>query len=408
MPMPKSPPWSQQELAILADIYPREGINGAADALPDRSWKAIFQRASKMGLRSPVASPAPRAKLQGADLAQAVRLREDKGWAFARIGACFGVSESAACNAVIAAQSVKAGYRPARRDANGRLVPEELERLRLMLKKGLKGVEIQLRMGLSASRVAEERRRYDRDLKERGKALLPPPGGGEAYCGVKVPKAVKAEIERLLLEGYGAQAIAKQCAASKSTVGRIRTRLVARLRKRGEALPGCDVDGKRRRAKASLRFIPQESIDALRARLLDREPVRRAANALGIGISSAYRIRDELAAEMAARGEALPAPILPGRVRPGTHDGWLPPELLSRHRLLVREIGLEAATAQVKREMAEAKAAERAARITAAKPATLEQQIEALRRGARLVPAFKPHAVPTDRTLGGVSSGMIA
>jgi len=407
MPAAKSPPWTSQELAILSEVYPLEGINGAADALPDRSWKAIFQRASKLNLRSPVASPAPKSKLQGADLTEAVRLREELGWSFAHIGARFGISESAACNAIIAAQSVKAGFRPARRDVNGRLLPEELERLRLMLKKGLKGVEIQLRMGLSASRIAEERRRYDRDLKERGKAPLPAPGGGEAYCGVKVPKAVKAEIERLLLEGYGAQAIAKRLAASKTTVGRVRLKLVARLRKRGEALPGCDVDGRRRRQKASIRFIPAEAIAALRARLLEREPVRRAALALGIGISSAYRLRDELAAEMAARGETLPAPKLPGRVRGGAHKAWLPPALYSHHRQLVAEIGLEAATAQVKREMAEAKAAERAERLSAPKSTSLEQQIEALRRGARLVPAFKPRAAHADRTLGGVSSGMI-
>ncbi len=55
----KAPAWTSEEIAILDDMFPREGINGAADALPDRSWRAINVMASKRGLRSPVVGQAP-------------------------------------------------------------------------------------------------------------------------------------------------------------------------------------------------------------------------------------------------------------------------------------------------------------------------------------------------------------
>jgi transposase-like protein len=406
MSQPRAPAWTARECAILADVYPRAGINGAADALPDRTWRAIEVRACRLGLRSPVVSNAPTAKLKGAALAEAIRLREDLKWGFARIGATFGVSEVAACNAVTAALCRKNGHRPAARDAHGRLLPEEHERLRLMLRKGLKAIEIQQRMGISASRVAEERRRYNHDLKQRGKAALPPPGGGAAYSGLKLTKAQSGEVETLYLAGLGVQKIHERTGISRTSIVRLRARLVRRLARKGECLPGCDARGRRRAAAHSRRYIPAEAITALQARLLAREPVRRAARAVGIGCSSAYRIRDELAAEMAARGALLPPPVRPGRVRTGYGAAWLPPALMTRHRDLVAEIGLDAATAQIKQEIADAKAAERsAARV---RPRTFEEQLAAVRGGAPVVTAFTPRRPDPSGTLGGVATGMLA
>lgn len=405
MARPKPPAWSPQELAILADVFPREGVNGAAGALPNRSWRAINVMASRLGLRSPVVGDAPKPMLQGAELEEAIRRREVEGWSFARIGATFGVAEASACNAVLIALCPRKGFTPAQRDGHGRLTPEGLERLRLMLRKGLKGVDIQLRLGLSASCIAEQRRRYRADLKVRGKAALPPPGAGEAYSGVKLSTAKKREVEALFMQGYGTAKISARTGVSKTSVTRIRTRLVKRLLRKGEALPGCDAKGVRRRQKDSARAIPAEAINAMRERLLAREPVRRAARDLGIGGSAAYRIRDALAAELAAAGGELPKPILPGK----GHDGfvavrraeWLPAAKLQRYRDLTREHGLEHAKRLVLDEIA----AEQRARV--ARPMTFEEQLARVAAGAKLAPVVKLRRPDPTMTLGGVSTGAL-
>ena len=402
MPAHRSPPWTAQEIAILHEVYATAGINAAVDALPDRSWLAIQQKASKLGVRSPILGQAPRPKLTGSNLREAVRLRSEEHWSFARIGATFGVSESAACNAVMIELCRLSGHRPARRDETGRLLPEEIERLRLMLRKGLKAIDIQLRMGLSAGRIAEERRRYSRDLKSRDKAPLPPPGGGQAYSGAKLTKATRRQVEALLMEGFGTLKISERAAVSKTSVTRIRSALVRRLKRKGETLPGCDSDGIRRVQKASTRFIPVEMIQALRERLLKREPVRSAAFAVGIGLCSAYRIRDALAAELAAQGKSLPSPVLPGRVA-RRRAAWLPPEWVTRHRALVAEIGLLNANEQVRREMAEAARKGR----EDAKPRTFEEKLAAVKAGAKLSATFTPVRAGPDATMGGVATGMI-
>src|SRR3546814_17712182 len=74
-------------------------------------------------------------------------------------------------------------------------MPEEIERMRLMLRKGLKGVEIQLRLGVSAACVSEQRRKYRADLKARDKAPLPPPGNGEQYSGARYSKAKRRAVD---------------------------------------------------------------------------------------------------------------------------------------------------------------------------------------------------------------------
>ncbi|WP_052192433.1 hypothetical protein [Sphingomonas sp. Ant H11] len=285
MPRAKSPAWTSEERAVLIELYPALGLNGVADALPDRSWQAIYVMANKLGLRTVCTAKAPEPKLQGQRLEEAIRLREVEGWSFARIGAHMGVAEASACNAVLIALCPRKGFRPAERDATGRLTPEGLERLRYALRKGMKGLDIQLRLGVSASCVAEQRRRYQADLKARDKAPLPPPGAGAAYSGVKVAVAKKREVEGLLLEGFGAKRVTAQTGVSNTTVGRIRNRLVKRLARKGECLPGCDLAGRRiGAAKASTNYIPPESITALRERLLAREPVARAARRWGLAV----------------------------------------------------------------------------------------------------------------------------
>lgn len=400
----KPPPWSTQELAILDEVFPAEGVNGAADALPDRSWQAINVMASKRGLRSPVVGDAPKAKLQGAELEEAIRLREEQHWSFARIGATFGVCEASACNSVLIALCTRKGFVPAQRNANGRLTPEGLERLRLALRKGLKGVDIQLRLGLGASRISLERRRYEADLKARGKASLPPPGGGDAYSGVKVPKAKKAEVELLLLEGLGVPRVASRTGVSRTSCLRIRTRLVRKLKRKGECLPGCDIDGVRHVQFGSARHITPELVEALRAMLLERVPVQAAAQLLAIGGSSAYKIRDAFAAELADRGEQLPPPHRNGRRRFSLPEaGWPPegPAEIYRFRAMLRDRSFgEAKSAWISEAHSEAEAravADRAAReAERQRPKTFEEQLARVAAGkARLVPAFsRAHLEP--------------
>jgi hypothetical protein len=403
----KAPAWTSQEIAILHDVYPREGINGAADALPDRSWQAIFVMASKLGIRSQVVTDAPKPALAGADLEEAIQRREQEGWSFARIGAHFGVSESAACNAVLIALCPRKGFTPAQRDAKGRLTPEGLERLRTMLRKGMKAIDIQLRLGLSAGRIAEERRRYRKDLKARGKAPLPQPGGGEAYSGVKLTRAAKVEVEQLLLQGFGAKKVTERTGVSNTSVRRIRNRLIRRLRRKGETLPGCDRDGRRiGAAKASNHYIPAEAVKALRERILAREPVARAAADLGIGGSSAYKIRDALAAELRAQGKDLPPPVRLGNGKEARSRAasarWLPKGQIHRFRQLSIEHGHDTAKQMILDEIA----AEKAAR--AARKPTFEEQLAAVREGkATITTKFQPSRRAPDGTLGGVATGMI-
>ena len=386
MPARKTPRWSARELEILREVYPRGGVERARQQLPGRSWHAVHVKAHKLGLRCEKVSPAPEAKLHGEALEEAIRLREQQGWSFARIGATFGVSEAGTCNAVLTALCARKGFTPAQRDEFGRLTSEGRDRLRYALRKGLKGVEIQLRLGLSAGRISEERRRYSRELKAAGKVPLPPPGAGAAYSGVKLSAAKKREVEALLLQGLGACKITARTGVSNTSVGRIRNRLVKRLRRRGETLPGCDVRGVRHVQAESSRFVPDEAKQLLRRLLLDRIPVRRAAAMVAVGTCTAYRARDELAAELAARGETLPKPILPGRVRPGQLDQSFWPPAGAREiyafRELLRQMSFDDAKTAWRMRKADEHAAEvERRRAERERPKSFEEQLDRIRRG---------------------------
>lgn len=406
MPAHKAPPWTRAEIAALREIYPREGLDGCTDALADRTWAAIHQKAHKLGLKCEKVFAAPEAKLRGTALEEAIRLREGPGWSFARIGAKFGLSEAAANNAVLSALCIRKGYTPAQRDRAGRLTEEGRARVRLALKKGLKGVDIQLRLGLSAGRVAEERRRYNRELRLRALAPLPPPGGGAAYCGVKLTRKVKAAVEALYLQGLGTKKIHERTGVSHTSIVRIRTRLIARLRRKGEALPGCDARGVRRTQLESLARVHPAQQAALRELLLSRVPVRRAAALCAIGSCSAYRLRDELKAELAARGEVLPDPVRPGRLRRGAREeGHWPPRGqagLYAFRVLLAAMPEGTTLAEAKdrwrRERIEEVQAERGAAPGPALPSlpSFEDQLEAVASGRRgLAPAFaRAHLEP--------------
>lgn len=394
MPAHKIQRWTKPEIAILREVYPKEGLNGCADALADRSWQAIHQKASKLGIRCEKVTPAPKGRLQGVDLERAIQLREIQKMSFARIGAEFGICEASACNSVMNALCTRHGFTPAQRDANGRLTDDGKERLRFALKKGLKGIDIQLRLGLSASRIALERRRYDAELKERGKAALPPPGLGVVYSGTKLSREQKAAVEALFMTGLGTAKVSQRTRVSLTSCTRIRNRLVKRLRRKGECLPGCDIHGNRHVQAESSRFISDEMKSMLRDVLLDRTPVRRAAMMLAMGLSNAYKIRDQLSAELQAQGKELPKPIRPGSSRHGLarDPNWPPADVkeIYSFRTLLRDMQFAEAKAKwMADRRAERTEAAEAKRAEAQRPKTFQEQLAAIAQGrATIVPAF--------------------
>lgn len=404
MPAHKTPRWTASELAILRAHYPVSGLPGTQPFLPNRSWRSIYVQAHKLGLATSHRPPARLPALQGDNLEEAIRLRGE-GWSYGRIGAHFGCSEGGANNAVVRAVAERSGGKVARRDARGCLLPDEIERLRTLLKRGAKPCEIQRSMGISASRIAEERRRYNADLKARGKALLPPPGGGEAYPGAKLEPARRKEVERLFLDGIGTQKISEETGVSKTSCGRIRAKLVRRLKRKGECLPGCDLNGKRHVIKDSARYIPEASKERLRELIMERVPVARAAKIAGIGSKSAYAIRDGLKAELEARGETLPAPILPGRVSTPFHVArraeWLRQGDHTRFRILVREHGEQEARRILKAEYA----AERE-RLRREDP--FAYQMERVRAGVTVSAKVPVRRADPTGTLGGIASAAMA
>lgn len=390
MPAHKTPAFTAEELAILREHYPSGGVEAVCQHLPHRSWRSIYTKAHRLGIRSSHKNACRPSALPPEHLEEAIRLRDQEGWSFARIGEKFGVAEASACNAILIALCTRKGFTPAQRDQFGRLTAEGTERLRYALKKGLKGVDIQLRLGVSAACVAEHRRRYNRDLAERGKALLPPPGGGIRYSGVKVPREKRAEVEALYLQGLGVLKITTRTGISKSSCTRIRERLVKRLKRKGECLPGCDINGVRHVQAENSRHIHPGQIAAFRAMLLDRVPVLRASKLCAIGQCSATRLRDELAAELAAKGEELPKPIRPGRVKKGTYvDPFWPPHGASQiyaFRQLLDELPFEEAKARWRRD----RAAERKAEAT--RPKTFEEQLALVASGKAKLATVAPRA----------------
>lgn len=384
MSIRKTARWSAHELALLRAHYPSEGSRIVA-RLPGRSRHAIQVKAYKLGLETTHTNAAPTARLQGLALEEAIRLRETEKWSFAAIGRHFGICEASACNAVTIALCVRRGYRPAERDQHGRLTPAGIERLRYALKKGFKGVDIQLRLGVSAACVSEQRRRYNRELLSRGKAPLPPPGGGQAYSGVKLTSAQRKQVEACFMLGLGTAKTAERTGVSRTSCIRIRDRLVRRLRRKGEALPGCDAAGVRHVHAESTRFITDEQRHLLRAMLFDRVPVRRAAYELVIGTSSAYRIRDALSAELAREGRSLPSPRLPGRIRaqPMPDPFWPPanPKEIFAFRRLLQTMSFAEAKAHWRQSLREARRAERAEAENAKRHLTFEEQLARVASG---------------------------
>jgi hypothetical protein len=404
MPFPKSPAWTAGELAALREHYPVGGVAAVLAVLPSRSWFAIHSMAGKKGLRTKYRGGGRKLVLSGDRLEEAIRLREVEGWSYGRIGAYLNLCEVTVANAVLIALCPRKGFTPAPRDPNGNLTAEGMERLHLMLRKGMKGVDIQLRLAVSAACVSGERRRYSADLKARGKAPLPPPGNGLAYSGRKFDRKTIKAVEELFLQGLGSMKVSERTGMSNTQVGRIRNRLIKRLARKGECLPGCDREGRRSVQVESARFILPSTVERFHALLMQGEPVRRAAKQIGLGTKSAYRLRDEYREALRADGRDLPPARNwrnAGELKAARKARWLPVDKIYQYRELEARIGAEAAKAQILQEIGAVKRAE------AARPLTFEEQLARVRAGAPLTTriTFRP-ALP-DVTLGGVATGML-
>lgn len=402
--------YAEAELDWLRANYAKLGARRSAAHL-GRSRQAIYVVAHRLGLHTRADLKPRLPSLAGDDLEEAIRLRE-AGNSFRTIGERFGICESAASNAVLMALGPRLGHRPAKRDAAGYLVPEEIERMRLMLRKGLKGVDIQLRMGVSAACVAEQRRRYQADLKARDKAPLPPPGNGERYSGARVLKADRKRVEELMMQGYGGPRASTMTGVSKTVCIRIRAALVKRLARKGECLPGCDITGRRLAQKDGLRQITPEQVAVLRRLLMDGIPVRRAGSIAGIGHCSAYRLRDQLNEERAAAG----LPPIPrvyvnstAQRRAARAAEWLKNKQdLYRFRQLIREHGYDDAVAAMNEEILARDQEERERRAADRnRPLSFEEQLERVRAGAKISIRQPIRRADPDYTLGGVATGAL-
>jgi len=404
----RKPHWRVEEIAILRTVYVEHGLEAALSQLPDRARQSIYVKANRLGLVSkhrPV-----RVGFYRKVAIKALELRQ-AGLGYAAIGRELGMCEAAATNAVLHGECLAAGHRPIERDSNGKVTEAGIERIRLMLRKGLKHRDIQVYCGVSAATITRERRRYEAYLKANGKAPLPPPGGGVRYSGAAITKDQRRLVEQLYMEGFGAAKISARSGVSRTHCLRIRDKLIRRLKRKGERLPGCDRDGRRRVHKDSARMIPPESVERLKTLLLEGVPVRRAAKIAVIGGSSAYRIRDALKAELASQGLPLPAAdwrsgrnrrqlMAEARVQevPGGARG------IYRFRELCRTMAPEQARAELEREQA----AERKARGEASRARTFEERLAAVAAGdAKIV--VEPEFIRRgpDRTLGGVATGQL-
>jgi len=166
------------------------------------------------------------------------------------------------------------------------------------------------------------------------------------------------------MEGFGTAKVSERSGVSKTSCIRIRARLRRRLHRKGQSLPGCDAAGVRHIHAESARFVTDEQRQLLREMLLDRIPVRRAARELAIGGSTAYRIRDDLAAELSSAGQTLPTPRLPGRVRShaAPEPYWPPanPKEIFAFRHLLQTMAFAEAKDHWRETRREARRAERA------------------------------------------------
>lgn len=404
--------YSPAEDAILADHFSLSGVQACARLLPERNANSIKQRAAILGLKPP-----PHERHQGLkrtlcdeQMAEALAMR-DAGTTFAAIGRHFGVCEATATNAVHYALCLRNGDTPAKRDSTGSIIARDIARLRAMLREGHKGCDIARKLGISANSVSYHRRQYQRELQECGKSMsLPPPGNGCAYSGRKIDAQSRQAVINLLMSGMGSCLVSRETGVSKTQIGRIHKSLIAQLTAYDQCLPGCTPNGRRNVIIKSARFITFAQRTHLHQLLLDRIPVRRAAQMVGIGASSAYRLRDEFRTELGRQGGSLPSPMLPGRgSRDAIHKArWLSKQAVYAFRRKLDKTDFETAKAEILAETIESEKPERPTAcpqdFTRKRALSFAEQLERVANGAHLITVHPLRRAHADMTYGGVAS----
>jgi transposase len=413
--MAKALEWTPAEVEVLRTVYVEQGLVAATKLLPGRNDGAIHQKAHKLGLKTKAQQFRLGSFIELAE--EAWRLRHEEHLSYSSIGVELGVCESNATNAVLYAECRRSGHRPIERAPGGKLLPEGRERLRIMFRKGWTHRKIQEWTGAPATMLTRERRRYAAELKARGMAPLPPIGGGARYSGAKIPRTVTRQVEALYLEGFGTAKVSARSGVSRTHCLRTRAKLIQRLKRKGECLPGCDSAGRRHAMRDHARRIPQSSIDRFKALIREGETVARAARLCVIGRSSADKIVKAMIAEGFVlctkpwRGKGRQAkqlanmPEIPGgrwgidRYRVHVHAGASHLVAVSRTR----------ADWEAKLSAEREEAAQRRSKKEAEQPysKSFEEQLAAIERGAKLMPTFRPTRPAPDMTPGGIATAAL-
>ena len=401
-------PWTRREEEIVCRFYAK-GVDEVAALLPGRTVEAIRLRAVRLG----VAAPTPRGLRQpcaGEDRDAIIALH-DQGMGYTAIARTLGLDPQAVSNAVLITACERAGFTPAQRDASGGLLAAEVSRINAFIREGLPNVEIQRRMAVSAACVSHYRRR----LKKAGEQVTPT-GQGLRYGGTRYPDDVRSQVELHFMQGYGAAKVAELAGVSTTFAKKFRLKLVDRLARKGECLPGCDSTGRRVAVKESASFVTDQQKVDLQWLWLHGWAVAPAAIRLGIGRSTAYKIVQALKDDLIVQGRAFPRTLSPAE-RPDLGHAPTPkkpriqspptPALLPAMPALQRALTVIAPppppSAAPKPSLPPVTATPQPRK----RAPTLEEQLARIAAGAGLVPTFKPTRAVTDATLGGVGSAML-
>lgn len=412
--MGRAPSWTPAELELLRTVYVKQGLEAAHALLPGRNPQAIYVKASKLSLRTEH-RPCPEGMFRKL-VEPAMRLRK-LGWSYAAIGSELGVCEATATNACLLGQCREAGHRPVDRDRNWKITAAGRERIRLMFRKGMKHRDIQVHLGVAAATLTRERRLYEQYLKDNGKAPLPPIGGGERYSGAAIPKQLKRQVKELYLDGFGTAKVSARTGVSKTHCLRARTQLIKRLKRKGECLPGCDINGVRRKMRDHLRAVPEASLVELRRLLVTGEhSVKECGRRAAVGGSTAYKVFHLLKAEFAERGEILPIKsrgatkkqdVRSTMALPGGRWGF------DRYRALLRDLPADAARAQVvaehaarrRAELERSRAEETRRREEARRPKSFEDMLRLVEQGHAKISIERP-MLPSEPLFSGAGSSL--
>lgn len=409
--MQRRPHWQPHEIEILRTVYAEQGLAAAMRALPGRHRQAIYVKANKLGIECKGQQFRTGWYVEHSE--EAWRLRHEEKLSYVDIGKRLGSCEAQATNAVLYAECIKSGHTPLERYRGGRLRPEGRERLRIMFRKGWTHRKIQEWTGCPSATLTRERKLYAGELKAKGLAPLPPIGGGLRYSGARIPKALAKRVVQLYLEGYGTKSVVRMTGVSNTHSLRTRTRLVARLRRKGQCLPGCDIDGVRRVFKDHVRHVPQVSIDDL-ARLLKagEHSVKRCAELAGVGSCFAYRFyhaNKELLGFPPLKGWGSKKGLADVRLsKDGTQQGFI------RYRQLLRDgktptearALIDAETRAEKIRLAEAAQAERnQLAVERRRPKSIQEQIALLEQGKATL-SFERPMLPVEPMFSGAGSSL--